>query len=108
MIYLNAVLLAVVEGITEFLPVSSTAHLVLLEEFLLLSEDADFRNTFNFVIQLPAILSVLVYFWKDWWPFGCTGERRLEVYTLWTKILVAFVALSGGGYLVHEFSDVRL
>ncbi len=108
MIYLNAVLLAIVEGITEFLPVSSTAHLILLEKFLPLSDDADFRRTFNVIIQLSAILSVLVYFWKDLWPFGSTGERRQEVYTLWTKILVAVVPVLVIGFLVHDYLEARL
>ena len=108
MIYLKAILLAIVEGITEFLPVSSTAHLILLQEFLLLSDDTNFRNTFNVIIQLPAILSVLVYFWKDLWPFGSTGGHRQEVYALWTKILVAVVPVLVIGFLVHDYLEARL
>ncbi len=108
MIYLKAVLLAVVEGVTEFLPVSSTGHLILLEEFLLLSDDADFRNVFTVIIQLPAILSVLIYFWKDLWPFASSGERRQEVYTLWAKILVAVVPVLIIGFLVHDYLAARL
>ena len=108
MIYLKAVLLAIVEGVTEFLPVSSTGHLILLEEFLLLSSDADFRNSFTVIIQLPAILSVLVYFWKDLWPFASAGERRQEVYALWSKILVAVVPVLIIGFLVHDYLEARL
>ncbi len=108
MIYLKAVLLAIVEGVTEFLPISSTGHLILIEEFLLLSDDADFRNSFTVIIQLPAILSVLVYFWKDLWPFASSGERRQELYALWAKILLAVVPALIAGFLVHDYLEARL
>ena len=91
MIYLKAVILAIVEGVTEFLPISSTGHLILVEELLGLSEDADFWNTFTITIQFPAIISVLVYFWKDLWPYGATGERRQRMFELWAKVFVALV-----------------
>ena len=108
MIYLKAVLLAFVEGVTEFLPISSTAHLILIEEFLQLSDDVDFRNNFTIIIQLPAIASVLVYFWKDLWPFGASGERRHELFRLWTKILVAVLPVLIIGFLIHDYIEAHL
>ena len=108
MIYLKAIVLAIVEGVTEFLPVSSTGHLILVEEFLNLSGDGDFWNTFTITIQFPAIVSVLVYFWKDLWPYGATGERREQILALWAKVCLALMpavvlGLFFGDYLEERF-----
>ena len=59
----------VVEGVTEWLPVSSTGHMIILDEFLSLNQPADFVNLFLVVIQLGAILAVVVSFWRTLWPF---------------------------------------
>jgi undecaprenyl-diphosphatase len=72
---LKAILIAVVEGITEFLPISSTGHMILVDEFLKLSENKVFTTAFEVIIQLGAIVSVVVFFWKDLWPFAGTPER---------------------------------
>lgn len=103
MIYLKAVLFAIVEGITEFLPISSTGHLILLEEFLPLTDDADFRMQFTVIIQLPAIASVLVYFWKDLSPFGASAERRKEIHKLWLHVLVGVLPALVLGFFFHDF-----
>ena len=76
--YLKAVLLAIVEGATEFLPVSSTGHLILVESFIELTPDDRFNNSFLIVIQLPAILAVLLYFRAELWPFAHTGAARRD------------------------------
>jgi undecaprenyl-diphosphatase len=89
--YLKAVLLAVVEGITEFLPISSTGHLKLLDEFVDLGHGPEFAHAFIVMIQLPAILSVVLYFWHDLWPFGGDAERRDRIIVQWFKIAVAFI-----------------
>lgn len=65
---IKAIILGVVEGLTEFLPVSSTGHLILVNEFIDFKDD--FAKTFDIVIQLGAILSVIVYFWHKLYPFG--------------------------------------
>lgn len=103
MIYVKAVVLAIVEGVTEFLPISSTGHMILVNQFLELSQDHDFVNAFLVIVQLPAVLSVIVYFWSDLWPFstratdeatiGVAGRLRLRVGVslLWIKVGVALV-----------------
>ena len=97
---LKAVLFGVVEGITEWLPISSTGHMILLEEFVpftMVSEG--FWSMFEVVIQLGAILAVVVIFWNQIWPFtlkekdtnkkGVMSIVKMDVMTLWFKILVA-------------------
>lgn len=112
MLYLNAIILAIVEGITEFLPISSTGHMILVSQFLDFGGDPDFLNTFLVMIQLPAILSVVVYFWSDLWPFTTranekpdnpgVGIRRDSV-VLWLKVAAALIpvfAITIGSKLV--------
>ena len=103
---LKAVVLGVIEGVTEWLPVSSTGHLILADEFLSLDMSDEFIEMFNVVIQLGAILAVVVLFWPKLWPFqnrpeaarGKTGaaaliERfcRKDVWVMWFKVLVAII-----------------
>ena len=87
---INAVILGIIEGLTEFLPISSTGHLILLEDVFTLTGSIGFRQTFMITIQLPAILAVVLYFWKRLWPFQQEREFS-EIYTLWFKIGVAFL-----------------
>ncbi len=89
--YLKAVFLAVIEGVTEFLPISSTGHLKLADEFVDLGHGPAFAHAFIVIIQLPAIFSVVLYFWRDLWPFGGDRERRDRIILQWFKIAVAFV-----------------
>ena len=79
---LTAILLGIVEGLTEFIPVSSTGHLILASEIF--GYDADTWKVFNVVIQLGAILAVLVQYWRTFWAVG-TGLLR------WQPMSVAFV-----------------
>lgn len=104
----KAVLLAIVEGATEFLPISSTGHLILAEAFIELSSDEAFNNAFLIVIQLPAIAAVLVYFWRDLWPFARTGERRRDLFTLWGKIIVAVLPAVALGPFLNDFLEEHL
>lgn len=108
MIFLKAILLAVVEGVTEFLPISSTGHLILVDAFIRLSEDTAFNNTFMIVIQLPAIGAVVVYFWQDLWPYTALGERRQELFRLWSKILFAVLPALVLGALLNDFLEENL
>lgn len=101
MIYLSAIILAVVEGVTEFLPISSTGHLVLVEAVLSLSDDNSFNTAFMVVIQLPAILSVVLYFRHDLWPIDEAGSHR-AAYTLWGKVGLAFLPAAILGLLVGD------
>ena len=75
----KVVLLSLVEGLTEFIPVSSTGHMIIVEQFLRLSENKQFVNAFEIIIQLGAILSVVVYYWHKIWPFSpktVTAEEK--------------------------------
>ena len=67
--FLKSLLLGLVEGITEWLPISSTGHLILVDEFVKLNQSAEFMEMFNVVIQLGAIMAVVVIYWKKLWPF---------------------------------------
>jgi undecaprenyl-diphosphatase len=90
---IKAVILGIVEGITEWLPISSTGHLILVDEFLKLEASAEFRDLFLVVVQLGAILSVVVLFWNRIWPFSAKKSKR-EVrgtFSLWLKIVVACI-----------------
>ena len=66
---IKSIILGIIEGITEWLPISSTGHLILADEFIKLGMGDEFKEMFNVVIQLGAILAVVVIFWKKLWPF---------------------------------------
>ena len=112
---LKAILFGIVEGITEWLPISSTGHMILLNEFVKLDVSDEFYSMFEVVIQLGAILAVVVLFWKDIFPFGKpTGRRRrhstkgimryvkTDIMLLWCKILVSCVPAAVIGILFDE------
>ena len=78
--WLKVVLLGIVEGITEWLPISSTGHMILVDEIFPLNVDADFMNVFEVVIQLGAILAVVVIYFWDLWPFHTKAKRKEKSY----------------------------
>ncbi len=89
--FLKVVFLGIVEGITEWLPISSTGHMILVEEFIQLNVSADFMEMFRVVIQLGAILAVVLLYFPKLWPF-CSpknGWIRRDTWALWFKVLVA-------------------
>lgn len=88
--FFAAAVLGIVEGVTEFLPISSTGHLILVNQFINFS-DKSFSEMFDVVIQLGAILSVVIYFWKKLWPFGYHRplDEKFAVWQTWFKTLVA-------------------
>lgn len=85
-LFLKAVILGIVEGLTEFLPISSTGHLIILNQWI--SFDPTFTKMFDVVIQLGAILAVLVYFKKDLCILCASKERKPDIIILWKKILI--------------------
>lgn len=89
--FVNSIILGIVEGVTEFLPISSTGHLIIVNRFI--DFTGRFANTFDVVIQLGAILSVVVYFRKRLFPFGAhvTPEQRKQIFTLWFKAVVGVI-----------------
>ena len=89
---LKAAILGIVEGITEWLPISSTGHLILVDEFISLGMSDAFKEMFDVVIQFGAILAVVVLFWGKLWPFGlrhgCVISKP-SVWQLWFKVVAA-------------------
>lgn len=107
---LKAVLFGIVEGITEWLPVSSTGHLILLDEFIRLDVSAEFYEMFEVVIQLGAILAVLVLFFHKLWPFSAkkTAEEKQATWKLWFKVVVAVLPSAVLGLLLDDWMDAHL
>lgn len=90
---LIAIILGIVEGITEFLPISSTGHLILVNQFLKLSENENFVNMFDIVIQLGAILSVVIYFRDRLIPHGKDAGHNKTVWDLWKKAVIGIIPM---------------
>jgi undecaprenyl-diphosphatase len=106
-----AIILGIVQGITEFLPISSTGHLIIIENYLKLSNNREFTNMFEVVIQSGSIIAVIWYFRKKIFP------RKTEikpftldnpVYSLWLKIIIAFIPAAITGVLFHDIIDELL
>lgn len=107
---IKALIYGIVEGITEWLPISSTGHLILLGEFLTLDGVSDeFISVFEVIIQLGAILAVAVVFWKKIWPFSKNGEICKIIdrnkFMMWLKIIVACVPAAVIGVLFDDYID---
>ena len=91
---LKAILFGIVEGVTEWLPVSSTGHIILLDEFIFLNGSEEFKSMFDVVIQLGAILAVIVLFFHKLNPFALSksvGEKK-NTWNLWFKVIAAITA----------------
>ena len=107
---LKAVLFGIVEGITEWLPVSSTGHLILLDEFLELKATDAFKSMFDVVIQLGAILAVIVLFFHKLNPFALSKskEEKKSTWTLWFKVCLAILPSGILGVLFDDWMDAHL
>ena len=106
---LKVILFGIVEGITEWLPISSTGHLILLDEFVKLDFEENFMQMFNVVIQLGAILAVVVMFFPKLWPFT-TKERyycKKETWSMWFKVIVASVPAAVIGILFDDILEEK-
>ena len=88
---IKAIILGIVEGITEFLPISSTGHLILVNEFIKMSQSTQFTDMFNVVIQLGAIMAVVVLYFHKLNPLSPkkTNVEQHETWVLWFKVIVA-------------------
>lgn len=103
---LLVVILSIVEGITEFLPISSTGHMILVKQFI--GKDIFskvFMNNFLIIVQLGAILAVVIYFWKDISPFVKTKQEFIPKFRLWLKILVGALPAAVIGLLLDDIID---
>ena len=107
---LKAVLFGIVEGITEWLPVSSTGHIILLDEFIQLKATDAFKSMFDVVIQLGAILAVIVLFFHKLNPFAPSKskEEKGKTWTLWFKVCVAILPSGILGVLFDDWMDEHL
>ena len=114
---LKAILFGIIEGVTEWLPISSTGHMILLNEFVKLDVSEAFYSMFQVVIQLGAILAVVVMFWNKLWPFGKKNNEKplsdkgigswikTDIFVLWFHILVSCVPAAIVGVLFDEFFE---
>lgn len=102
---IKAIILGIVEGVTEWLPVSSTGHMILVDEFLKLNVSKEFMEMFLVVIQLGAILAVILLYWKKIFPFKFDNGVKVEKDTIimWVKILIACVPAAIVGLLWDDY-----
>ncbi len=104
---LKVVFLGIVEGITEWLPISSTGHMLLVDEFLKINMTDEFKEMFFYVIQLGAILAVVLIFWKKIFPFQFGDKTksviRKDVFSMWFKVVAACVP---GAVVTIFFDDI--
>ena len=107
---LKAILFGIVEGITEWLPVSSTGHIILLDEFIHLNASVNFKSMFDVVIQLGAILAVIVLFFHKLNPFApskSVGEKK-QTWILWFKVVVSIIPSGVLGVLFDDWMEDHL
>ena len=92
---LKVVFLGIVEGITEWLPISSTGHMILVDEFIQMNVSQEFKDMFFVVIQLGAILAVVILFWGKMWPFQFKDRTKpvvkMDIISMWMKVVVACI-----------------
>lgn len=107
---LKAIFFGIIEGITEWLPVSSTGHMILLDEFIHLDVSDEFYKLFEVVIQLGAIAAVVILYFKTIFPigFGKTKKEVNETLNLWGKIIVACLPAAVIGILLDDWLDAHL
>ena len=107
---LKVIFLGIIEGITEWLPISSTGHMILADEFIKLNVSSGFKEMFLVVIQLGAILAVPVVFWKKLFPFGkgVDSAEKKRIWSLWFKVAVGVAPAAVLGFLLDDILDKHL
>lgn len=109
---LKSILYGIVEGITEWLPISSTGHMILLEELLPMKVSQSFWDVFLVVIQLGAILAVVVLYWHKIFPFNFKNKNRpflrYDIFQMWFKIIVACIPAAIVGLLFDDWLNAHL
>ena len=102
--FLLVILLGIVQGVTEFLPISSTGHMILVERFINSPNiSKHFMDNFLVIVQFGSIISVLLYFWGDIHPFVKDREVLIERVTLWSKIVVGVIPAGVIGFLADDY-----
>lgn len=116
---IKSIILGIIEGITEWLPISSTGHLILADEFIKLDMSKEFMEMFNVVIQLGAILAVVVIFWNKLWPFTLDKNKgynyitksggiiKKDVMDMWFKVIVAMLPAAVVGIPFDNFFEAH-
>ena len=106
---LKAILFGIIEGITEWLPISSTGHMILLDEIFQLNVSEEFYEMFQVVIQLGAIAAVLVLFWEKLNPYypKKTRQQQQMTWSLWIKVIIAVIPSAVLGLLLDDWMDSR-
>ncbi len=108
---IKSVILGIIEGITEWLPISSTGHLIIADEFIKLNMSKDFMDMFNVVIQLGAILAVVVIYFKQMWPFSLNRSEhyiKKDTFSMWFKVVVAILPAAIIGIPLDDFFEAKL
>ncbi len=107
---IKSIILGIVEGITEFLPISSTGHLVLVDEFIKMQQPKQFTDMFNVVIQLGAIMAVVVLYFHKLNPLSPkkTGREKKSTWNLWLKVIVAVLPSMIIGLPLNDWMDEHL
>ncbi len=104
---LKVIFIGIVEGITEWLPISSTGHMLLVDEFFTLNMTESFKEMFFVVIQLGAILAVVVVFWNKLWPFRFKEKPVIQkdIFSMWFKVIVGCIPAGVLGLLLDDFLE---
>ncbi|MCR4843302.1 MAG: undecaprenyl-diphosphate phosphatase [Eubacterium sp.] len=105
---IKAIIFGIVEGITEWLPVSSTGHMILLDEFVTLDQSAAFKEMFLVVIQLGAIMAVVLTYFPRLWPFSASRENHFikkDVWSMWFKVLVACIPAVIVEFTIGDYAE---
>ncbi len=109
---LKVIFLGIVEGITEWLPISSTGHMLLVDEFLSLNMSDAFKEMFFVIIQLGAILAVVIMFWNKMFPFQFKDRQKSiikkEVFSTWFKVIVACIPGAIVTILFDDYIEAHL
>ncbi|MCR5732784.1 MAG: undecaprenyl-diphosphate phosphatase [Sphaerochaetaceae bacterium] len=106
--YIKIVLLGIIQGITEWLPISSTGHLILFNELFPLNVSESFESVFMVVVQLGSILAVVVLYFEKLWPFKRDKKESMKSINLWLKVLVASLPAAVVGLLLDDIIDSKL
>ena len=109
---LKAIVYGIVEGVTEWLPISSTGHMILLDEFMKMNVSEDFWNFFLVVIQLGAIMAVVLIYFRRIWPFNFNKQKggliKMDIMCLWGKIIIACIPAAIVGVFLDDILEKYL
>ena len=109
---IKVIILGIVEGITEWLPISSTGHMLLVDEFIHMNISPEFKEMFFYVIQLGAILAVVILFWKKMWPFQTKDKVKpfvkKKTFVVWIKVVIACIPGAVVTILFDDYIEAHL